>query len=345
MVQEECPAGGSAPGLGGNRMTTSKRQKTRHEGRRRIALTRTPSKTDASGLSRDASDHLFENILDFLPDATLAIDTDGVVIAWNRALEKMTGIPASKMLGKGDYSYAIPYYGYPRPMLIDYALKPSEVLKKNYPYIKQDGDTFYTDLFVPAMPSGGPPAGCHLWVIVNRLFDRQGKLIGAIESTRDITRAKQMEADLVAVNERLAQEQSMMEKKNTALQEILGQIDAEHRRVSDQIQTNMNKIVMPLLSSLKHKVGPSEQEFISILTGYLNDITAPFTHRLESNYAALSPRELEICNLIRNGLSCKDIASTLNTSVHTVLNQRQRIRRKMGLNGKRINLSSYLKTV
>ena len=43
------------------------------------------------------------NIINFLPDPTVVIDTNGVVIAWNHAMEEMTGVPAAEMLGKGDY--------------------------------------------------------------------------------------------------------------------------------------------------------------------------------------------------------------------------------------------------
>jgi DNA-binding NarL/FixJ family response regulator len=58
-------------------------------------------------------------IIDFLPDATFVIDTEGKLVAWNHAIEKMTGINARDILGKGDYEYAIPFYGRRRPVLID----------------------------------------------------------------------------------------------------------------------------------------------------------------------------------------------------------------------------------
>ena len=58
------------------------------------------------------------DIINFLPDATFAINTDGVVIEWNHAMEEMTGIPSAEMLGKGDYEYAKPFYHERRPMII-----------------------------------------------------------------------------------------------------------------------------------------------------------------------------------------------------------------------------------
>jgi CheY-like chemotaxis protein len=65
------------------------------------------------------SEKRLADIIDFLPDATFAIDRDGKIIAWNHAIEEMTGLLAQEMLGKGDHEYAIPFYGKRRPILID----------------------------------------------------------------------------------------------------------------------------------------------------------------------------------------------------------------------------------
>ena len=64
------------------------------------------------------------DIIDFLPDATFVIDIDGRVLAWNRGMEEMMGLPAKSMLGKGDYEYALPFYGERKPMLADLILLP-----------------------------------------------------------------------------------------------------------------------------------------------------------------------------------------------------------------------------
>lgn len=76
----------------------------------------------------------------------------------------------------------------------------------------------------------------------------------------------------------------------------------------------------------------------------LGNITSSFMTKLESKYSKLSPRELEICNLIKNELSSKQIADALNISIQTVNGRRKDIRKKLGLTNKRINLSVYLKS-
>jgi len=70
------------------------------------------------------SERRLGDIIDFLPDATFVINRDGIVIAWNRAIEKMTGVKAADILGRGNYDYALPFHGERRPMLIDLVLNP-----------------------------------------------------------------------------------------------------------------------------------------------------------------------------------------------------------------------------
>jgi len=69
------------------------------------------------------SEQRLANIIDFLPDATFAVDREGKVIAWNRAIEDMTGISKDDMLDRGGYAYAVPFYGKPRPTLIDLVIQ------------------------------------------------------------------------------------------------------------------------------------------------------------------------------------------------------------------------------
>ncbi len=132
------------------------------------------------------------DIINFLPDATFAIDTNGVVIAWNQAMEKMTGIRADEMLGKGNYEYAIPFYGKRQPILIDLIYESDEVIDKHYSNIIHENDTLIADTTTPR------PNGKSLTFMgkASPLYNRQGDIIGAIESIRDITELKRAEEAL-----------------------------------------------------------------------------------------------------------------------------------------------------
>ena len=99
--------------------------------------------------ARRESEQRLAQIIDFLPDATFAVDLDGKVIAWNRAIEEMTGVKAEQILGKGDHEYALPFYGIRRPILIDLVLTFDEEIKNKYPFVKKEGDVLLTEIDAP----------------------------------------------------------------------------------------------------------------------------------------------------------------------------------------------------
>ncbi len=140
------------------------------------------------------------DIIDFLPDATFAIDREGRVIAWNHAIEEMTGVTSAEMLGKGDHEYAIPFYGDRRPILIDLVFEPDEVLAQHYTHISRDRGILMADTVLPR-PKGNQRT---LMGTASPLYNREGKIAGAIEAIRDITDRKKAEEELSAANEQLA---------------------------------------------------------------------------------------------------------------------------------------------
>ena len=130
------------------------------------------------------------NFIDFLPDATLVIDREGKVIAWNKAIEEMTGVKAENMLGKDNYQYALPFYGERRPILIDLAFKPQEEIAK-YPEVKREGLSLSAETFFPMVRG----SEAYLYEKASILRDSKGNIIGAIESIRDITDRLKAEAE------------------------------------------------------------------------------------------------------------------------------------------------------
>ncbi|OPY38209.1 MAG: sensory histidine kinase AtoS [Methanoregula sp. PtaU1.Bin051] len=139
------------------------------------------------------SEKRLSDIINFLPDATFAIDRSGRVIAWNRAIEEMTGVAAAEILGKGEYEYAIPFYGTRRKILIDLIFEPDDVIAKNYAHIIHDKDILIADTTLPR-PKGRVVT---LMGKASPLYDRNGNIVGAIESIRDITELKMAEEKLL----------------------------------------------------------------------------------------------------------------------------------------------------
>jgi two-component system, sporulation sensor kinase E len=132
------------------------------------------------------------DIINFLPDATFVINREGKVITWNQAAEKMTGIKAKDMLGKGDYEYAIPFYGKRHKTLADQILEDSINMEKNYSG-RSKGNILSASKF---FRQGIGCSGAFLHAAASPLYDPQGNVAGAIECIRDATAQKKVEEDL-----------------------------------------------------------------------------------------------------------------------------------------------------
>jgi len=130
------------------------------------------------------------DIIEFLPDATLALDKERRIILWNKAIEKMTGLPAAETIGKDDNAYTIQFYGKARPPVLDALFLSDEELVSRYPEITREGDALIAEVFCPALYNN---KGAWLFVKASLLHDQAGNIIGAIESLHDITERKQWE--------------------------------------------------------------------------------------------------------------------------------------------------------
>ena len=139
--------------------------------------------------ARDAYRRIAD-ILEFLPDATFVVDQEGCVIAWNRAIEVMTGVPQEEILGKGDHAYALPFYGERRKILID-LLDAEQEARAHYPGITHEGSTLYVEKRVALHGKEER----YLWGVAAPLFDRQGVRVGGIQTLRDMTELRRAEQE------------------------------------------------------------------------------------------------------------------------------------------------------
>lgn len=139
------------------------------------------------------------DIIEFLPDATFVVDRDRKVIAWNRAMEEMSGVLKDQVLGQGDYIYAIPFYGQRTPTLIDSLFE--HTYHNSDQLTEKKGNTVYAEVFAPFL---NQERGAYLSITASLLNDPSGSVMGAIQSIRDITGTKQAAEALAAEKERLA---------------------------------------------------------------------------------------------------------------------------------------------
>ncbi len=130
------------------------------------------------------SEQQLHDIIEFLPDATFAIDKEGKIIAWNRAVEEMTGRKKTDMLGRGNAEYSLAFYEGRRPMLIGLIVTGEEKIEEKYPAIRRKSQRFESEVFLQQFHEG---RGAHVRFSATALMDAQGNVTGAIESIRDIT--------------------------------------------------------------------------------------------------------------------------------------------------------------
>jgi PAS domain S-box-containing protein len=188
------------------------------------------------------------DIISFLPDATMVIDKDGRVIAWNRAIEEMSGVKAEEILGQGDYAYALPFYGARRPILVDLVLNPPEMLEAIFgalerPDIHRMGDVLSSEGFVPGVKGGGR----FLYATASPLRDAKGQITGGIEIIRDVTERKQAE-------EELHKAKAEAEAANQAKSAFLAMM-------SHEIRTPMNAIIGMSGLLMDTALNPDQRDF------------------------------------------------------------------------------------
>ena len=221
------------------------------------------------------SERRLSDIINFLPDATFVINRDGVVIAWNRAIEKMTGIKAANILGKGNYEYALPFYKERRPILVDLVLKPEFGLKKEYESIKwQEDGTLVEDSFIHDMQ--GEPV--YLLGSAAVLCDSEGTIYGAIASMKDITDRKKAEEDLKNARDRA---ESATKSKSKFL-----------ANMSHEIRTPMNAVIGMTGLLLETKLTPEQRDYLEIIRNSGSALLAVINDILD--YSKIDGNKLEL---------------------------------------------------
>jgi PAS domain S-box-containing protein len=151
------------------------------------------------------------DLVNFLPDATFAIDLEGKVIAWNKAMEEMTGIQKSTVMGEGDHIYSLPFYGKKQDLLLDLILHENKETEEKYPFLVREGNNLISEKEYPMLFGG---RGAYLWIIASPLYDANGTISGAIQVCRDITENKRAEQ---ALKESEDQYRSLFESSQEAI--------------------------------------------------------------------------------------------------------------------------------
>lgn len=161
---------------------------------------------------------------------------------------------------------------------------------------------------------------------------------------RDLSETRRIEDELRRLQRQIQTTQATLTNKELALTEAKETIEAEKKRIAIECQANINRVAIPMLRRIKARADAGQMENIELLERCLQELTSPFLSHMEKYHTTLSPRELEICNFVRDGMTSKQIAGILCTSEATVRAQRKMIRKKLGIANEKISLKAALKS-
>ncbi len=183
----------------------------------------------------------------------------------------------------------------------------------------------------------------HFEITASPFFSPTGKIAGVIEVVRDITERKRAEKKLEESSEALKARTARLSELNTALKVLLEHREKDKETLEENVVSNVKQLVLPYLETLKNtQLDTKQMTCLDIVESNLKEIVSPFLQKLSSKYSGLTPKEIQIAGLIKQGKTTKEIAELLNLSMRTIKFHRENIRAKLGLKNQRTNLASHL---
>lgn len=182
------------------------------------------------------------------------------------------------------------------------------------------------------------------WIhhISQPVYSKNGNYLGRRASNRDITSRKKIDRELEESRKKLIEQNIELERKNIALKEVLGRIELEKKEVQDNVMLNVENVLLPILNELASASSGREKNNIELIKKNISELTSAFGSRITVKSLKLTPKEIRICNMIKNGMNNKDIANTLNISLRTAETHRNNIRKKLSITNASVNLVTYL---
>lgn len=202
-------------------------------------------------------------------------------------------------------------------------------------------------------------------------WDNHGRPLRAVGTKIDITARKQMKTEIELRNlelkeqieekrrhliekelllrkseQKLKDQSRRIEKANNALKVLMEITDDNKKEIEANIVANIKELVVPYLEKIdRPSSGEGQKRYIDIIKSNLNEIVSPLSRKLTSTHLNLSSAEIKVADLIKHGKSTKEIADMLCLADKTVETHRRNIRKKLGINRKKINLRTYLRSI
>jgi len=291
---------------------------------------------------------LFQNIIEYIAEGIFVLNEAGEITFMNPEAERLLGWTARELVHKNAHDIihchnvdgsSLPLEQCPMRNVI---MTGSQYCSANDLFTHKNGSTFpISVLCSPIFEGNRIVASVTAFRDITELKRAEAALREAHEELEDKVRART--EDLITLNQELEIKSQNLEDLNTTLKVLLRQREDDKNELEERVFSNVKTLIIPTIEKLRKFASDSSYiSYLGLLESNLLQIISPFSMRLSTALHNLTFSEIEVANFIREGKTSKDIATLLNISKDTVDTHRQNIRKKLGLNGKKQNLQSYL---
>ncbi|MBW1700292.1 MAG: PAS domain S-box protein [Deltaproteobacteria bacterium] len=272
------------------------------------------------------SERRYRSLVEFSEHHMFLLDKDGKYISSNNRVENLGLESGQSLVGK--------YLG---------DVYPSETAELYLEQLKKVFNTGHAVSFEHSLQVGEKTC-FHLDTLYPIFRENKIWAVGGI--CRDITQMKQALNTLQRKEAELLRQTRKIKKMNTALSVLIEKRIQDKKELEQNVLLNVKTLILPYLQRLKGKFDQDDiLKYLNIIESNINEFVSPFANILSSNYTSLTPTEIQVADLIKQGKTSKEIASIFHISSKAVSFHRSNIRRKLGLVNKKINLATFLQTL
>jgi PAS domain S-box-containing protein len=273
------------------------------------------------------SEDRYRTIFETTGTATIIVEEDTTVTLVNTEFEKLSGAPKEYWEGRRSWQEFVHVNDLER-MLKYHRLRrvDAESAPRNYEFSLLDTQ-----------------GGIREVIITISMIPGTGR---SVASFADITERKQAEEALKKNERDLKDKTHELEELNAALRVLLKRREEDKLELENNVISNLKKLVMPYIEKIKKgRIEGNDLVCLNVIESNLKDIASPFASKLSSEYLSLTPKELQVADLVKEGKTTKEIAEFMSVSPATVEIHRYHIREKLGLSRKKTNLRTYLSSL
>jgi len=160
---------------------------------------------------------------------------------------------------------------------------------------------------------------------------------------REIEERRLAEKNLRQKERELKLNALQLEESNIAMKVLLEKREKDKNELEKMVLANVQGLLLPCIERLRGcRLNDRQRVYVDSLDANLQTIVSPFLHRLSNRFLNLTPAEIQVAGLVKEGKTSKEIGSLMNVSERGVEFHRNNIRRKLGLTNANKNLRSYL---